>query len=175
MSRFLLLVWVVLVSACAQAPVSFDYDPAAYLKGLKTYALSPPPGGGAQYQSLDGNRIEAAMRSALTARQLQEVPADKADFLLSYRIEQERTLDQSGFSFGFGVGSGGLGLGASTRPAAQEKIEGKLVVDAIDPAKNQVIWSAKSNRNLTDSMGPGKRDELINTLIEAMFKDFPPQ
>ncbi len=174
MFRILLLSLMALLTACSQAPVSFDYDPSAYLKTLKTYAISTTAGAGG-YQSLDNSRIEAALRKSLAGRQLQEVAADKAEFLLAYRVEQERKLDDSGVSFGIGLGTGNVGLGVGTGTKPREKVEGKLVVDVIDPAKKQVVWSAKANRNLTDSMGPAERDQLINTLVSAMFASFPPQ
>lgn len=174
MFRLLLLSLIALLPACSQAPVSFDYDPSAYLKTLKTYAISTAPGA-SSYQSLDSTRIESALRQTLAARQLQEVAADKADFLLAYRMEQERKLDDSGVSFGFGIGTGNVGMGVGTGTKPREKVEGKLVVDVIDPAKKQVVWSAKANRNLTDAMGPAQRDELINTLVSAMFENFPPK
>lgn len=179
MHRFLLMPVLSLVlwlAACAGQPVTIDYDQAAYLKTLKTYAISPPAAAASGgFQSLDNSRIEAALRRTLAARQMQEVPADKAEFLLSYRVEPDRKLDNSGVSFGFGVGSGGLGVGASTSPPAREVVEGKLVVDVIDPAKKQVVWSARANENLKDSMNSAKRDELIGFLVNSMFERFPPQ
>lgn len=84
-------------------------------------------------------------------------------------------IDDSGVSFGFGVGSGNLGMGVGTGTQLREVVEGKLVVDIIDPGKKQVVWSARANRNLNDSMSPGERDELIKTLVAAMFESFPPQ
>jgi hypothetical protein len=178
MPRLLLLplfILTLLFTACAQEPVSVDYDQGAYLKTLKNYAISPPAQGAGGFQSLDNSRIEAALRTALTSRQMKEVPADKAEFLVSYRVEQDRQLDNSGVSFGFGVGSGGLGVGASTSPPTREVIEGKLIVDVIDPQKKQVVWSARANENLKESMSPAKRDELINFLVSSMFERFPPQ
>ena len=174
-----LLSVLLLLTACAQDPVSFDYDQSAYLKTLKTYAISAPTTDGG-FLSLDNSRIETALRSALAARQMQEVPADKADFLVSYRVEPDRQLDTSGVSFGFGVssgggGMGGVGVGASTGPKAREVVEGKLVVDVVDPRKKQVVWSARANENLTDSMNAAKRDKLISFLVTTMFERFPPQ
>ena len=178
MHRILLLPilsFIMLLAACSQQPVTIDYDQGAYLKTLKTYAISPPTQTSGGFQSLDNNRIETSIRAALASKQMQEVPADKAEFLVSYRVEPERKLDNSGVSFGFGVGSGGMGVGASTSPPAKEVVEGKLVVEVVDPAKKQVVWSARANENLTDSMSSGKRGELIGFLVTSMFERFPPQ
>ena len=169
-----LMLCLLLLSACAQAPVSFDYDTAAQMPAVKSFALTEPPSG-AQFQSIDNQRIEAALRRQMTAKGLKEVARDKADMLLAYRVEPERKLQESsGFSFGFGVASGNVGLGVSTGPKPKEIVEGRLVVDAVDPQRQQVVWTAKANRNLRDSMSPAQRDELINSLVAAMFIQFPP-
>ena len=175
MLRYCFLALILMLGACAQDPVSFDYDPAAYLRGLKSYAITQPPAApGSQYQSLDANRIEAALRTTLNGHGFQEVPADKADFWLNYRVERQHKLQESGVSYGFGFGTGNLGVGVSTGPQAKEIVEGKLVVDVVDPAKKQVIWSAKANRFLKDSMSALDREQLINSLVAAMFQNFPP-
>lgn len=174
MLRIALLMLALVLGACASAPVSIDYDAARPVPPAKTYALvAPVAEAGVPFQSLDNNRIEAALRQQLGARKLQEVARDKADILLVYRVEQQRKLDDSGFSVGFGVGSGNLGLGMSTGPAAKEIREGVLVVDVVDPSVQQVVWSARANRYLQESMKPEQRSALINELVAAMLASFP--
>ncbi len=169
--RFLMAVLLVCLSACAQAPVSFDYDAASLPGSAKTYALETPVGP----QSLDNNRIEAALRIQLGLNGLTEVASKDADIRFAYRIEQEHKLEESGVSFGIGFGSGNMGMGVGTGPRAKEVIEGKLVVDAIDPVRQQVVWTAKAKRFLRDSMKPEEREALINTLVAAMLVEFPPR
>lgn len=174
MRHFLMLPLILLVFACAQAPVSFDYESSTELKAMKTYSLHVP-GHGSSFKSLDNNRIEAALRRTLNSRHLQEVAPDNADFVVSYRVEQDRTIDDSGVSFGFGLGSGNLGMGLGTGNQIREVVEGKLIVDVIDPDQKRVVWSARANRNLNESMSPAERDRLVNTLITTMFENFPPR
>lgn len=172
MLRLTLVLLAMVLGACARAPVSIDYDAARPVPPAKTYALTAPAAG-AQYQSLDNSRIEAALRQHLAARKLQEAERDRADILVAYRVEQQRKLDDSGFSVGFGVGTGNLGLGMSTGPAPKEIREGVLVVDVVDPRLQQVVWSARANRYLQDGMKPDQRTALINELVAAMFNGFP--
>lgn len=169
--RLLMSLLVLLLAACAQAPASFDYDTGATMPVVKTYALQEPAGA----QSLDNGRIESALRRQLTARGIKEVPKAQADIWIAYRIQQQRKLEESGVSFGFGFGTGNVGVGVNTGPKAKEIIEGQLVVDAIDPGRQQVIWTAKANRYLRDSMQPEQRETLIDTLVTAMLAEFPPK
>ena len=172
--RSLLILLVAALAACGRSPVSYDYDPAATMPAMGSYALSEPAAG-AQFQTLDNNRIAAALRKQLAARNLKEVPREQADFWVSYRVEPERKLDDSGVSFGVGFGSGNMGMGVSTGPQAKEIVEGKLVVDVVDPKRQQVVWTAKANEYLRDSMRPEQRDELVNFLVSEMLANFPPK
>lgn len=175
MPRSALLAFLVfMLAACAGAPVSWDHDPAAPLPALDSYALVEPPTG-SQFQSLDNNRIAAALRTQLAARSLKEAPREQAGFWLAYRVENERKLDNSGVSFGFGLGTGNVGMGVSTGPKAKEVLEGRLVLDVIDPARQQVIWTAKANQYLQDSMTPAQRDAKVNFLVTEMLSNFPPK
>lgn len=171
--RSLLLILLSTLAACAQKPVTYDYDPAAAGLSMNTYALSEPASG-PQYQSLDNNRIAAALRKGLAARNVKEVSRDQADVWVAYRVEQERNLEKSGVSFGFGFGTGNVGLGVGTGPKAKEVIEGRLVVDMVSPKSQQVVWTAKSNKSLRESMSPAERDALINELVTEMLANFPP-
>jgi len=91
MRHFALLPLILLLFACTQAPVSFDYESSAHLKTMKTYSLLSP-GDSPTFKSLDNNRIEAALRRTLNGRQLQEVAKEQANFLVSYRVEQDRKI-----------------------------------------------------------------------------------
>lgn len=172
--RSLLLVLLSTLAACAQKPVAYDYDPAASRFSMNSYALSEPASG-PQFQSLDNNRIAAALRRQLAARNVKEASRDEADVWVAYRVEQERNLEKSGVSFGFGFGTGNLGMGVGTGPKAKEVIEGRLVVDMVNPKTQQVVWTAKSNESLRESMSPEQRDALINKLVTEMLANFPPK
>lgn len=174
MSRFLLMILLFTLAACAQKPVTYDYDPAASRLALGGYALSGPASG-PQFQSLDNNRIAAALRTQLASRNIKEVSREQADFWVAYRVEQERKLDNSGIRLGFGFGTGNVGMGVGTGPKAKEVLEGRLVVDVVDPRSQQVVWTARANKHLVDGMSPAERDALVNQLVAEMMKNFPPK
>lgn len=159
-------------SGCAQKLANYDYDPGFQFAAFQGYGIQQSSK--QSYQTLDGNRIEAAIRKQLQGRYT-EVEAGQADFLVAWYLEAERKLDQSGFSFGFGVSGSNLGVGVSTSPKAKEKTEGKLVLEIVDVVSNQLIWTAKATRNLKDSMDPTQRAYLIQDLVQEMLANFPPQ
>lgn len=174
--RSLLFILLSVLAACSRSLVSIDYDPATAMPaaGAASYALSDPASS-PEFQSLDNNRIAAALRKQLAARGLKEVPREQADLWVAYRVEQEAKLDNSGVSFGVGFGTGNMGMGVSTGPQAKQIMEGRLVVDVVDPKRQQVVWTAKANEYLRDSMRPEQRDALVNELVAEMLANFPPK
>jgi hypothetical protein len=174
--RSLLIILLSVLAACSRSLVSIDYDPATAkpVAGATSYALSDPASG-PEFQSLDNNRIAAALRKQLAARGLKEAPREQADLWVAYRVDSERKLDNSGVSFGVGFGTGNLGMGVSTGPQAKEIREGRLVVDMVDPKRQQVVWTAKANEYLKESMRPEQRDALVNKLVAEMLANFPPK
>lgn len=173
MSRFLPVILLLTLTACAQKPVTYDYDPAASQLATGSYALLAPASG-PEFQSLDNNRIAATLRSRLGGRNIKEVAREQADFWVAYRVEQVRKLDNSGVRLGIGVGTGNVGVGVGTGSRAKEVLEGRLVVDVIDPRSQQVVWTARANKPLQDGMSPAERDALVNQLVAEMLKNFPP-
>ncbi|MGB3620471.1 MAG: DUF4136 domain-containing protein, partial [Ketobacter sp.] len=79
-----------------------------------------------------------------------------------------------GLSLGFGFGSGPVGVGVSTSPPVKQETEARLMLDIIDTASSNVVWTAKANRNLENDMKPPVRSDLINDLVTEMLGNFPP-
>ncbi len=159
------------LTGCSQKLASYDFDPKQDYQSLTKYFIKKSERN--SYQSLDDARIEAAIKKVLAGR-YELVDESSADFQISYLLEADRKVDQSGFSFGFGVASSNIAIGANTAPEAEVKTEGRLVLDVISTATEQVIWSAKARKNLRDSMKPEQRQALIEQLVTEMLGSFPP-
>ncbi|MGC1506827.1 DUF4136 domain-containing protein [Ketobacter nezhaii] len=150
---------------------TYDYATDTAFTGYKTYAIQQSRK--QANQSLDSGRIEAAIKSSLQGR-YQIAEADQADMLVSYYLQPEVKAKQSGLSLGFGFGSGPVGVGVSTSPPVKQETEARLMLDIIDTASSNVVWTAKANRNLENDMKPPVRSDLINDLVTEMLGNFPP-
>lgn len=162
-----------ILSGCAQKLANYDYDPGFGFSEYQDYALQQSAK--QSYQSLDGSRIEAAIKQNLNGR-YNLVPGSEADFIVHYYVQAERKIDNSGVSFGFGFGvSSNVGVGVSTGPSAREKTEGQLVLEVVDRASDKLVWTAKATRTLKDSMNPTQRDYLVQDVVQEMLANFPPR
>lgn len=168
-----LLVLTILLSGCSHL-VLVDYEANTHFRSFATYALVPDLDDEG-VQSLDGVRIERALKDALGRQGLSRVKDPQAaDIQIRYRIDQEVRLQGTGFTYGLGMNRDHFGVGLVTVPDIREFREGKLVVELVDNEEQQVVWRAVGQRTLTESMGAERRETLIRQLVEDMFRDYPP-
>lgn len=169
---FILSGCVALLAGCASS-VMIDRHAGADYASLHSYSLLPPEDKGG-FVSLDNARIQKALTLALALEGLKPIEKSLADVWVAWRIEPDSRLEGMGYNFGFGLSTGHFGLGTTTPIRAQEIVEGKLVVELIKPADQQVIWRGAARRLLNEEMSPEKREQLINDLVTDMFAQYPP-
>jgi len=170
--RAMFLMLTLWLAGCAST-VAIDYRPEAAFADYRSFAFtSTEPK--EEVRSLDGERIEQAVTRELTALGLKSAPANSADLLVRYRVDETVELETSGFGYGFGFGREHLGVGVATVPDVQAVKEGKLVVELVQRDIRQVVWRGAGQRNLTEQMKPEQRSALINRLVKDMFDRYPP-
>jgi len=169
-----ILVLATALSGCARYAIT-DYDAGSNFDDYRSYSIEKR--GDGEIQSLDATRIERAVRRELSERGLESVD-EGADLKVRYTIEDEKRTESRGpnVGLGFGVGRSPFAFGMSHSPVRTREIrEGKLVVQLVDAASERVVWQGTGQRNLTESMGPDSRSQLIDRVVSEMFKDYPPQ
>lgn len=168
---FCLVFALVSLTGCSQKLANYDYDTGAYFHQLTSYGVKASEKQG--YQTLDSARIEEAIKSSLNGR-YQLVDAQSADFVVTYIMEEDRQIDQSGVSFGFGVSRGNVGVGVNSGPKMKERVEGRLVLSVVSGENQQVVWQAKATQTLRNEMKPDRREQLIQSTVSEMLTNFPP-
>ena len=93
---------------------------------------------------------------------------------MRYRIQQVKSLDNTGVSFGFGTFHDPLGFGMMTSPPTRIIKQGQLVIELEDAHSHQVVWSATSRKLLDPDMKPAARSQRIREIVNDMFARFPP-
>ena len=162
----------VLLAGCASS-VTYDYETTRIPVTQSDYAFRVTDA--SKPLDLDERRIRTAVDQALTAQGMRETSPDEADILIDYRIEDAKRLESTGLTYGVGFGWHHHSMfGISTLPEAREVNEGRLVVDVIDPQKNEVVWRATSRRTLSPSLSSEERNGLIQELVTEMFRNYPP-
>lgn len=145
--------------------IHFDYDRSANFASYRTYQWVDAPSGQASNQLMDQN-IKRAVDSQLMLKGLRPVPSG-GDLRISYQmaVEQEKQFD------GFGTGPRGLGM----QRVSTSTIEvGKLVVNFIDSATNQLVWRGAAAKTLDIKKDPDKNFANLQKAVSKMLKNYPP-
>lgn len=164
------------LTGCARYAVT-DYDAGADFDSYEQYRFAEQEEG--TVQSLDATRIERALTRELEKAGLTRTDVEsEADLIVRYRIDRETRIESRGPNFGFGLGFGRnpFTFGMAHSPVQSREIsEGQLIVEFIEPNAKQVVWQGRAEQNLTESMSPDRRNELIERVVEAMFEQYPPE
>jgi len=169
-------VFALAITGCASTVIT-DYDSAAAFGAYESWNFAPAREGDNGFVSLDGSRIRKAIEREMDLEKLQKVAAEEADLLVAWQIVTEERLERggSGLGFGLGFGSGNFGWGVSTQPPVEKVKEGKLVVELVDRSSRQVVWRSASQRYLQETQTSESRQKLINTIVNDMFEEYPPE
>jgi hypothetical protein len=169
---------LIALAACAPAiKVSQDYDPAARLQGLNTWAWQPgypkPTGDPRLDSDLLNERIRTAIESGLAAKDYTRVDSpEKADFTVAWHVAIAEKLDARTMYTGYGPYRG-WGGGATT--VVDQYEVGMLLVDFISPRTKQVIWRGTAQSRVQESRDPQERQARIDAAVEKLLAQFPPQ
>jgi len=162
-----LLAGILCLNALAMAQqIRFDYDRSANFSGYKTYRWTDGVAGRVPNQLMDQN-IKQAIDEQLAAKGLRRVESG-GGLRVSYEaaIQQEKQFD------GFGTG---LRFNGTGRVTASTIETGMLVVNLVDPARQQLVWSGTAEKTLDVKKDPNKNYRNLQKAMAKLFKNYPPE
>ena len=160
------LIGLLCLAALATAQeVRFDYDRSTNFSNYKTYQWVDSATGSAPNQLMD-QHIRQAIDTQLVSKGLRRVESG-GDLQIAYQaaIDQEKQFDA------FGTGPRWFGNGRVTSSTIEV---GKLVVDLIDPARNQLVWRGFAEKTLDIKKDPDKNYKNLEKAMAKLFKNYPP-
>ncbi|TDY03904.1 DUF4136 domain-containing protein [Thiohalophilus thiocyanatoxydans] len=178
---FALLLTALLLGGCSST-VNVDYEQSYNFAALKTYVLQEAPERIDDDPRLDTpmmqQRLIRAIRAELQQAGLRE--AKPGEVRVSYRldIKQEIESDSSGVSVGLGTFSRNVGIGFGYGfPTSGVESYDRLVltIDLDNRETGDLLWRGSDSRRLYAGSTPKSNTELVNELVEAILKKFPPR
>jgi hypothetical protein len=172
------LVVAVLASAgCSSITVNHDYDHDADFDSYQSYDWVQGPTvavgdarAARQQNTLLDQRIRKAVEAQLDQKGLKQ-DASAPQLLLIYHtgIEDQVSVTDWGYTYG----SYYWGWGGRSIDVYQYQ-EGTLIVDLIDANTEMLVWRGWATKTLEDNPSPEKIDYTINTVVERIFSEYPP-
>jgi hypothetical protein len=142
--------------------VKYDYNPEFDFSRLKTFAIIYPEADGVK--SLNQERIAAALANELQLKGYKKVPRERADFYLTFHtnvtdktqvVTDYQRIGMYPYRFRYG--------GPAVIPVERtySYTEGKIIVDALDPAQKEIFWRAIATDRLKNLKTPEERTSYI--------------
>lgn len=175
MRVYLLALFLILFSGCSSLKVQTDYDPDAGISAPKNFAVVHKTVEGED--TLTSDRIIAALKSELAQKGYVESPQEDADFYLLFhtgvtsktRIDTDyQYVNMYPYTYGYGYHTIAV---PQTRTYSYE--EAKLIVDAVVPGKNKIIWRGTAVDYLKNMKTPQEKTAYINKVVKGLLKSFP--
>jgi len=154
----------------------------ANLTSYHTYAFMAKPGTDQDsYKSLTTQTLERAVNREMYAHGYTPAAVgSEPDLVINFNIKEKDKVqgDGPGIGYGWGFGYGprwgyGYGLGLDDYyNGIQTVTEGSLVVDLIDRARNEVVWSGTAVGQITKK-SLDRPDETLDRSVTEIFAHYP--
>ena len=176
----LLLIVLLLLSACSGIKVVADADPTVDWSAFSTFEYY----GWAEHSDellnrFDKERIEKAFGSEFSKRGLEYVKENGDLIVTLFVVVEEKTTATAtttgtggyGGYYGYGPRYGWGGGYSTTTIQEYDYQEGTLICDVFDAKKKLLIWEGIATKTVNED--PAKREKSIPKSIQALMSRFP--
>jgi hypothetical protein len=183
---FLAGLGLLLVSCATRYDIRSQTALNANLASYHTYAFMAKPGTDKDgYKTLATQSLERAVNREMYARgYTPAAPGTEPDLVINFNIkEKDKVQGDSGpgvgyYGWGYGYGPRwgyGYGLGLDDYyNGIQTVTEGSLVIDLVDRARNEVVWSGTAVGQITKK-SLEQPDQTLNRSVSEIFARYPIQ
>ena len=181
---FVFLIAAIVLSGCSGIKVVSDFDPTVDFTQYKTFEYYGwLENSDKLLNDLDKRRIEAAFGAEFEARGLKYVEEGGDIVVGLFIVTQQKTQTTAhttqmggygggyGGYYGYGPGWGWGGGHSTTTFSEYDYVEGTLVCDIYDSAKEQLVWEGIGTGTIDDN--PQNRDQSIPEAVNKIMAEYP--
>ncbi|MBW2293170.1 MAG: DUF4136 domain-containing protein [Deltaproteobacteria bacterium] len=170
---------IITALSCSTVRVETDYDPETDFGSLQTYAWMPDPPAVSSdpllHNSLLDSRVRSAVDRALAAKGIRKVSAEEASFLVNYYISLEHKIRVDSIPVSnYGYRGAGWRGGLLIEARVHQYDEGTLILDVVDPQKNELLWRGSGSTQAGKTSTPEARKKKIDEIVSKLLATFPP-
>jgi len=172
---------LLVLSACSQARIRYDYDARANYASFKTFdwmaasKRAKEKAGNVENPIMD-RRVKGAIERELTAKGFKLEGSADPDFLVTYypifKERAYRTTTHMGMGWGYRPWWG-VRTGTSVSQVHTYQ-EGTIVVEIVDFKSSQLIWHGAAVGALTGLETPQDAEEVVTREVHRLLEAFPP-
>jgi hypothetical protein len=167
-----------LVTACATPLEAVtDHDSQYDFSGVKTVAIQPfqrTDPGSVRVSDMQVARINEAISDELRRKGLQVVEDNsQADIYLTWHLVTQEKTDVRSYNSASYYSCWRCGPAVSD-VSVRQYTEGTMIVDMVDPRRNQSVWRSTIQSRLKSQPDPEQAEARRREAAKAIFADFPP-
>ncbi len=175
----LLALFTMLVAGCSSLKVGSDYDPQYDFSIIHKIAIVYAPSEDGVV-SLAQQRFAKALREALQSKGYEITGRDSADLLMLFHLnvtEKRQIVTDYELVGLYPYYPAYYGYYGGVVPVTREYTwnEAKIVIDAVDPHGNRVVWRGVATDRLKSFDTPQERMAYIRDVVTKILADFPPK
>ncbi len=168
---------LMLLSACSQVQIRYDYDSRANYASFKTFDwMRAKEKAGKVENSIMDRRVKGAIERELMTKGFQAQASADPDFLVTYYpIYKDRaylTTTHMGMGWGYRP-MWGARTGIITSQV-HNYTEGTIVIEIVDFKTRQLIWHGAAVGALTGLETPEDAEEVVTREVHRLLEGFPP-
>ena len=162
------------VVACSSVTTSFDYDKSIDFTKFKTYAFTEHTQKFPEINSLDRDRVLAAIDSEMAKRGYTKSDSSP-DVLVDVFVKTEEEMTATATNTGaYGRWGYGYGFGGGTTYVDYNKYtKGTLFISLIDKSTEKIAWQGRGTKTLNENVKPEKKEANIKAAITAIYAKYP--
>ena len=179
LNRFIVIILLSGLFGCGSVPeFQSDFNQHFDFSRITSYAFLPRRDALIEDRmttDLIMQRMEMAIEDELAARQWQLTSRDQADIWVSYYAASkwQKNLDAYRYYYGYTPC-----WDCQTHPEKFDLLaRGRtisLVVDIVDPGKQQLVWRGAMSRVIDKNASPRELKARMSEIIKLLLEDFPP-
>lgn len=165
------VVAILFLSACSSLRVNVDYDTEFDFTAQKSFSVVHHNKEGED--TLFNDRLIEALVADLSEKSYNKVEQKSADLIFVFHtdVENKVDIDTDYTMVGYRSYIYGGHMMATTRTYQYQ--EGTLIIDALNPKDNKIVWRGIATDVLKTHKNPAERVKYINNVIKETMKDFP--
>lgn len=181
--QLILVLCMLMLSACSTLKTTSDFDPNASFANLKTYNWLPQKFKPSGDPKLDSNqllhkRINLAMENWFNQHGYSKQSASEADLLIGYFVvvEQKTEITVLHDSYGYPYGWRRYGYYPTrSQTYAREFDQGTLIIDIVSNKTQKLLWRGTAIDEIEPLPTPEEKSARVQSVVDAILQAFPPQ
>ena len=168
-----------LVTACTTPLEAVtDHDSQYDFSRVKTVAIQPfsrTDPGAVRISDMQVTRVNNALSDELRRKGLQVVDDNsQADVYLTWHLVTQEKTDVRSYNSASYYSCWRCGPSVSD-VSVRQYTEGTLIVDLVDPRRNQSVWRSTIQSRLKSQPDPEGAEARLQEAAQAIFAEFPPE